>query len=110
MLSLLAQVIAVADEAPDDMAVCVLRPVAGAETTAPRIETLVIDAEDMALGLATRFLASCDVPEYQAVTVDEALSATVEAAGGAVLEVTIDDSDVHVRVTRPEPELRPATI
>ncbi len=46
------------------------------------------------LGLATRFLeASFDVPEYQAVTVVEALSATVEAAGGAVLEVTIENPD-----------------
>jgi serine phosphatase RsbU (regulator of sigma subunit) len=108
--SLIAQVIAVADEVPDDMAVCVLRPVAGAETLVPRIETLVLDAEDIASGVAERFLDACDMPEDQAVTVVEALSAAVEAAGGAVLEVTIDDSDVHVRVTRAEPEYRPATI
>ena len=34
--SLLAQVVAVADSTPDDMVVCVLRPVGGAEIVAPR--------------------------------------------------------------------------
>jgi hypothetical protein len=98
--SLLAQVIAVADETPDDMAVCVLRAVAGAETVAPRIETLVVDAEDIALGVAARFLEACEVPAYQAETALEGLSAAAAATGGAVLEVTIDESGARVRVTR----------
>jgi serine phosphatase RsbU (regulator of sigma subunit) len=108
--SLLAQVVAVADEAPDDMAVCVLRPVAGAETAGPRIETLVVDSEDIALGVAERFLEACDVPAYQLATALEALSPAAAGAGGAVLEVTIDDRDAHVRVTRPDAAYRPAAI
>ena len=102
--SLLAQVIAVADEVPDDMAVFVLRPVAGAETVGPRIETLVLDAEDLAVGVAERFLEACEVPAYQVETALEALSAAAAASGGAVLEVTIDYTDPQVRVSRAEPQ------
>ena len=76
--SLLAQVIAVSDEAPDDMAVCVLRAMDGVETFAPRTETLVLDAEDIALGVAERFLEACDVPTYQAETALDALSDAVD--------------------------------
>jgi hypothetical protein len=107
--SLLAQVIAVADETPDDMAVCVLRAETGPETVGPRIETLVIDAEDIALGVAARFLEACEVPAYQADTALEGLSAATAAAGGAVLEVTIDESGARVRVTRAD-AAHPATI
>ena len=100
--SLLAQVIAVADEARDDMAVFVLRAVAGAETVGPRIETLVFDPEDVELGLAERFLEACEVPAYQVETALEALSAAAAVSGGAVLDVTIDGTGPHVRVTRAE--------
>ena len=44
------------------MAVFVLRPVAGAETVGPRIETLVPDPEDVELGVAERFLEAREVP------------------------------------------------
>ena len=108
--SLLAQVIAVADKVPDDMAVCVLRPVADAETAGQRMETLMVDSEDIALGLAARFLEACEVPEYQVETCREALSAATAASGGAVLEVTIDESGPHVRVTRADAAYGPATI
>jgi hypothetical protein len=108
--SLLAQVLAVADEAPDDMAVCVLRPVGGAEIVGPRIETLVLDSEDIALGVAERFLEACHMPEYQVATVLEALSFAVAAAGGAVLEVTIDSTGPQVRVTRADAAYGRATI
>jgi serine phosphatase RsbU (regulator of sigma subunit) len=107
--SLLAQVIAVADEAPDDMAVFVLRPVTGAETVVPRVETLVLDSEDIADGVAERFLEACRVPEYQRATTLEALSAAAEA-GGAVLDVTIDDAGPQVRVTRTGAGYRAAAI
>ena len=100
--SLLAQVIAVADSTPDDMVVCVLRPVGGAETASPRRETLELDAEDISLGLAARFLEACEVPAYQAATAVEALSTTAASAGAAVLEVTIDETGPRVRVTPAE--------
>jgi hypothetical protein len=100
--SLLAQVIAVADSTPDDMVVCVVRPVGGAEIVAPRLETLELDAEDISLGLVARFLEACEVPEYQATTALEALSIATASAGAAVLEVTIDGSGPLVRVTPAE--------
>ena len=100
--SLLAQVIAVADSTPDDMVVCVVRPVSGAEILAPRLETLELDGEDITLGLADRFLEACDVPAYQAATAVDALSSTAASCGTAVLEVTIDGAGPRVRVTRPE--------
>ena len=75
--SLLAQVVAVSDEAPDDMAVCVLRAIDGMETFAPRTETLALDAEDIALGVAERFLEACDVPTYESETALDALSDSV---------------------------------
>jgi serine phosphatase RsbU (regulator of sigma subunit) len=108
--SLLAQVIAVSDHAPDDMAVCVLRPLTGAEALSSRTETLVLDAEDLALGVAERFLEACDVPAYQAATVLEALADAAAESGGAVLEVKIDESGARVRVTRLEESRRPAMI
>jgi hypothetical protein len=92
------------------MAVCVLRPTAGAEMLAPRRETLVLDAEDIELGLPERFLEACDVPAYQAATVLEALADAAAEAGGAVLELTIDESGPQVRVTRPEGSQRPAAV
>ncbi len=105
--SLLAQVIAVADKVPDDMAVFVLRPVAGAEAAGPRMETLIVDSEDITLGVTERFLEACGVPAYQVETSREALSAATAAAGSAVLEVTIDGSEPQVRVTR-QPSLASA--
>ena len=91
--------IAVADKVPDDMAVFVLRPVAGAEAAGPRMETLIVDSEDITLGVTERFLEACGVPAYQVETSREALSAATAAAGSAVLEVTIDGSEPQVRVT-----------
>ena len=97
--SLLAQVVAVADSTPDDMVVCVLRPVGGAEIVAPRIETLELDADDIRLGLADRLLEACDVPTYQATTAVEGLTSTAASCGAAVLEITIDEAGPRVRVT-----------
>lgn len=60
--ALLEFVIATADEASDDMAVFMLRPLADAEASAPRVETAELEAEELELGLAERFLAACEVP------------------------------------------------
>jgi hypothetical protein len=92
------------------MAVCVLRAVDGVETCAPRTETLVLDAEDIALGVAARFIEACDVPAYQTETALDALSDAVAVAGGAILEVTIDGSSAQVRVTRADVAYRAATL
>ena len=53
--ALLEFVIATADEASDDMAVFVLRPLAGAEVSAPRVETVELEAEDSTSAFRSAF-------------------------------------------------------
>jgi len=95
---LLERVVAEADETPDDMAVCILRPVSGAAPRSPRIEVLELDPEDVESGFAERFLEACDVPARElAVTVERAGS-IVESDGHALLEVTIADGVASARI------------
>ncbi len=97
--ALLEFVIAAADEVPDDMAVFLIRPVSGVEVLAPRIETVELDAHDLERGLGERFLAACEVPaELAEVSLDEARAAAA-CAGGALIEVTLDDYGAGVRVS-----------
>jgi serine phosphatase RsbU (regulator of sigma subunit) len=96
--ALLEFVVAAADEAPDDMAVFLIRPVSGVEVLAPRVETVELDPEDLDRGLGKRFLAACEVlGEEASSTLDEARAAAA-SAGSAVIEVTFDDRGVRARV------------
>lgn len=95
--ALLDRVLAEADETPDDMAVCLIRPLSGAEVLAPRIEVLELDPDDRDRGVAERFLEACELPPHEAVTALEQVHATA-AGGGAVIEVTIDDHGALARV------------
>lgn len=97
--ALLEFVIATADEASDDMAVLLLRPVSGAEALAPRVETVELDAEELELGLAERFLTACDVPGEDARIAAENARATAAGGAGALIEVTIDESGARARVS-----------
>ncbi len=97
--ALLEFVIATADEASDDMAVFMLRPLAGAEVSAPRVETVELEAEELELGLAERFLAACEIPGEDAAIVVEDARATAASTGGALIEVTIDESGAQARVS-----------
>jgi serine phosphatase RsbU (regulator of sigma subunit) len=98
-LTLLERVLAEADEAPDDMAVCLVRPLAGAAALSPRVEVLELDADDVASGFAARFLEACGVPAGGiALAVAEARAA-VGASGRAVVEVTIRDGIGRARVS-----------
>jgi hypothetical protein len=106
--ALLRFVIATADEAADDMAVFVLRPVSGAEVLAPRVETVELDAAELELGLGKRFLRACEVPDEEAALALEHVRATAESAGAVLIEVTIDDRGVSARVSAPEASAAPA--
>jgi hypothetical protein len=108
-LALLERVLAEADEAPDDMAVCLVRPVAGAEAPSARVEIVEIDADDIASGFAARFLAACGVPAGGiAVAIDDALAA-LGTRGQAVVEVTIADGRGRARVSDAGTAATPAT-
>jgi Stage II sporulation protein E (SpoIIE) len=106
--ALLEFVIATADEASDDMAVFILRPLSGAELLAPRVETVELEADDLDLGLGERFLNACEVPTEEAAIALEHAHATAASAGGALIEVTIDDRGARARVSGPEATATPA--
>jgi hypothetical protein len=106
--ALLEFVIATADEAPDDMAVFLLRPVSGAELRAPRVEAVELEADDLAHGLGERFLKACEVPAEEAAIALEHARATAASAGGALIEVTIDDCGARARVSPADTPAAPA--
>jgi hypothetical protein len=100
-LALLERVVEEADEARDDMAVCLLRPLAGAPVLAARLEVLELDAEDLDSGFARRFLDACGVPAgHVALAIDDARTA-VEAHGLALIQVTVDEGRGSASVTAP---------
>jgi hypothetical protein len=102
-LDLLERVVAEADEASDDITVCLLRPVAGsASAPSPRVELLEIDSDDLDSGFARRFLAACGVPAGRvAVTIDQART-IVGSQGLALLEITVADGRAAATVAAAE--------
>jgi hypothetical protein len=107
-LALLERVIAEADETPDDMAVCIVRPVSGAELRSPRVEVLELDPDDVDSGFAERFLEVCEVPAGELAATVERARAIVESDGRALLEVTISDGVARARVGSAEAAAPPA--
>ena len=97
--TLLEFVIAAADEAPDDMAVFLLRPLSEVDALGPRVETAELDADDLDLGLGERFLKACVVPAEEAASVLEQARAAAASTGAALVEVTIDDRGASARVS-----------
>jgi hypothetical protein len=108
--ALLGEVIAVADEAPDDMAVCLLRVESGANVLAPRIETLEVESDDVDRPVAELFLEACEVPAEEADAALDDARATVAGAGRAVIEVTIDDRGARARVSAAHTLASPASV
>ena len=109
-LALLERVVAEADEASDDMAVCLLRPVGDLAMVTPRVEMLEIDADDLDSGFARRFLDACGVPAgHVALSIDEARAA-VEAQGRALLEVVVDEGRGSASVSAPDAAAPPAAV
>ena len=109
-VTLLERVLAEADEASDDMAVCLLRPVRETAMLSPRIEVLDVDAEDIDSGFAERFLDACGVPPGHVVLAIEQARVRVEAQGRALLEVTVDDGRGSVSVHAPDAAIPPAAV
>jgi serine phosphatase RsbU (regulator of sigma subunit) len=102
-LELLERVVAEADEASDDLTVCLLRSVAGsASAPSPHVEMLEIDSDDLDSGFARRFLAACGVPAGRVVVAIDHARTTVESQGRALLEVTVADGRAAASVAAPE--------
>ena len=102
-LELLERVVAEADEASDDLTVCLLRPVAGSTSAPnPRVEMLEIDSDDLDSGFARRFLAACGVPAGRVTVAIDHARTTVESQGRALLEVTVADGRATATVAAPD--------
>jgi serine phosphatase RsbU (regulator of sigma subunit) len=97
--ALIERVVAAADEASDDMAVCLLRPVSGADAPSPRVEILEVDPDDLASGFAERFLEACGVPAAELAGTIEQARAGVESRGRALVEVTVNGQAGQARVS-----------
>lgn len=102
--SLLTAVRAAADEAPDDMAACILQAGPGTEPGELRIEELELDAAELAGTRTERFPMACGVTLEE---VPGALARAREIAGEhrtAVLRVTLDSAGWSTTVSPPELE------
>ena len=81
-----------ADETPDDMAACVLRPdEAGAVDHVPdRLEEVELTALDLGGDRIERYLAACGLPAADRAAATKAVEATVAEFDAAILRVRID--------------------
>jgi hypothetical protein len=105
---LLREVVRASDSQPDDMAVCVLAPLPGAAEPAPEVvEELELDAELLADGRATRFLAACSVEPVAAAAALRAAAELVARRGSAVLVVRRTATGASVGVDRPRAAILP---
>jgi hypothetical protein len=105
---LLREVVRASDSQPDDMAVCVLAPLPGAAEPAPEVvEELELDAELLADGRATRFLAACAVEPSAAAAALRAAAELVARRGSAVLVVRRTATGTTVGVDRPRAAILP---
>ena len=89
-----------ADETPDDMAACVLRPDAtGAADHVPdRVEEVELNALDLAGDRVERFLAACAVEPEAAAAALKSVEASVGEFGGALLRVRVDKGGARCEV------------
>jgi Stage II sporulation protein E (SpoIIE) len=77
-----------ADTVSDDMAACLVRPLASSQGTNQRIEEFEIDAEGRS---AETFLVACGVESEEALSVSRAARRAATRAGSAVLRVVISE-------------------
>jgi len=89
-----------ADETPDDMATCVIRPdEAGAVDHVPdRVEEVELTALDLQGDRVERFLAACQVPADQRADALKSVEANVGEFGAALLRVRIDKVGTRIEV------------
>jgi hypothetical protein len=105
---LLREVVRASDSQPDDMAVCVLAPLPGAAEPVPEVvEELELDAELLADGRATRFLAACSVESSAAAAALLAAAELIARRGSAVLVVRRSATGATVGVDRPRAAILP---
>ena len=77
------------DEAPDDLAACLVRPAEGEAESGPQVEELTVDSAGPRVEVAETFLAACQVPSGEVPAVLRSLAEAVAKQGQAVLRVTL---------------------
>jgi hypothetical protein len=89
-----------ADETPDDMAACVLRPYATAavDHVPDRLEEVELTALDLAGDRVERFLAACGVEPDEAAAALKTVEAGVGEFGCALLRVRVDKAGARCEV------------
>ena len=89
-----------ADETPDDMATCVLRPnAAGAVDHVPdRVEEVELTALDLMGDRVERFLVACHVPDADRAAAVKSVEASVGEFGAALLRVRVDKAGTRCAV------------
>jgi hypothetical protein len=101
---LLDRVLEASDLASDDMTACLVRAVDGPGATRPRVEELVLHADDLGAAAHGRFLEACGLPAGAVEDVLADARRTAAQGGKALLTVTIGDGEASVRVTAPTRE------
>jgi hypothetical protein len=83
-----------ADETPDDMATCIVKPAKFAmrDEVPGRIEEVELSDDDLRGDRIARFLSDCGVPAEQADAARKSIVASVGEFGGAMLRVRVDHS------------------
>lgn len=99
---LLARLVAASERQPDDMAACVLQPLAGAAPGARRIELLEVDGAAVGSGRARRFLRACGAGDAAVTAALADARSVLRRAGTAVLEAVIDEDGCRVAVRPPD--------
>jgi Stage II sporulation protein E (SpoIIE) len=93
--SLLEGLRKIADEAPDDMAACLLRTTGGAAEPV-RLEEIELDDRQLAAGRGERFLDACEVAPGTAATALRRAQAIAGEFGATVLCVRVDEAGRNV--------------
>lgn len=96
---LVERVRARADDAPDDMAACILAPDPPRSATALRVEELELDARQLERSHAERFLGACHVPTNEIAPAVALARRTAAETGAAVLRVGVQPAPTQVTVT-----------
>ena len=95
---LLDRVAAEARVVSDDMACCLVAPVAGVTRGGFRTEQLELSRDELENDLSARFLEACEVAEDEIDAAQREIVATARRFGGAVLNVSFGIRGPHVEV------------
>ena len=93
-----------AERTPDDMALCILRPIVGSAEPTGQVEELEIAADE--IQAAEDFLFDCGVPLKERLTLTAAAAGDALATGRATLRVSWPEAEPHAELVAPAAQPR----